>query len=166
MKKENDMTIPKQKSSASRSIVKTGKAWLVKTSPEHRRAKPGTTGEGNYYRIEVRPKGEFTMFRYHDIGSPGQIQRLAGRRTSGSWDDQAWLIEKHMAHREGDRLIADNPDAKKVLETIGPAMHVKGDVFRGHPRRNVPESDKPTKAQRRAQTENIKKAQEARLLHQ
>jgi hypothetical protein len=58
--------------------------------------------------------------------------------------------------------VADAPAAQKVLDKIGPAKHVKGDVFQGHPRRNVPESQKPTPAQRRAQLKNIRQAQKAR----
>ena len=136
---------------------------MAKAQAEGRgRKKPGTVGEGKYYRIVVRSKEKFVTFRYHDVGEPGGILRLAGKRSSGSWDDQAWLIGKQMAHREGDSLVADTPDAKKVLKVIGPAKHVKGDIFQGHPRENVPESEKPTPAQRRARSENIRKAQQAR----
>jgi len=126
------------------------------------RAKPGTKGEDKYYRIVVRPKEEFVTFRYHDVGQPGGIQRLAGKRSSGSWDDQAWLISKKMAHIEGNTFVADTPEAQEILDVIGPVKHIKGDIFQGHPRRNVPEKEKPTPDQRRAQMENIRKAQEAR----
>jgi hypothetical protein len=40
--------------------------------------------------------------------------------------------------------------------------HLEGDILQGHPRRNIPEREKPTPAQRLAQTENIRKAQKAR----
>jgi len=40
--------------------------------------------------------------------------------------------------------------------------HVVGDVFEAKPRRNVPELEKPTPAQRRTRAANIKKAQAAR----
>jgi hypothetical protein len=164
------MATKKQIEAARKNIRKAQAAWRDMSSrkramaqPEGRaRAKPGTQGEGKYYRVVVRPKEEFRTFRYHDVGEPGGIQRLSGQRASGSWDDQAWLIGKHMAHVEGDKLVADSPDAKKVLDDIGPAKHVRGDIFQGHPRRNVPEREKPTPAQRRAQRENIRKAQEAR----
>jgi hypothetical protein len=39
---------------------------------------------------------------------------------------------------------------------------VEGDVFEARPRPNVPEREKPTPAQRRARSANIKKAQAAR----
>jgi hypothetical protein len=48
------------------------------------------------------------------------------------------------------------------LDVIGPAKHIKADIFEGHPRKNVPEREKPTAAQKLAQRENIRKAQEAR----
>lgn len=94
------------------------------------RAKPGTKGGGDYYRIEVRPKTEFTTFRYHDIGEPGHLQRLAGKRASGSWDTQAWLIVKSDAHKSDGELVPDTDDAASLLNKLGSKpIHVKGDVF-------------------------------------
>lgn len=91
----------------------------AKAQPEgEEREKPGAGG-GGYYRIIVSPKEEFTDFRYHDVGKPGHIQRLAGKRQDGSWDTQAWLISKEDAHVENGKLIADTEDAKKVLEGLG-----------------------------------------------
>ncbi len=127
-----------------------------------RRAKPGTRGEGDYYRVVVRPKEEFVTFRYQAVGRPGHIERLAGRRASGSWADQAWLIVKQDAHVQNGRLVGDTPAARKVLDVVGPAKQLRGDIFEGHPRRKIPESAKPTPAQRRARLANIKKAQRAR----
>ncbi|KKW35696.1 hypothetical protein A2852_00360 [Candidatus Adlerbacteria bacterium RIFCSPHIGHO2_01_FULL_54_23] len=51
-----------------------------------KRKLPGTTGKGKFYRIEVRPKGDFFSFRNQDVGKKGGLERLAGRRSSGSWD--------------------------------------------------------------------------------
>ncbi|HEX9089958.1 MAG TPA: hypothetical protein VF831_00635, partial [Anaerolineales bacterium] len=128
-----------------------------------KRAKPGTKGEGDYYRIVVRDKGEFTTFRYHDVGDKGHIQRLTGKRSSGSWDTQAWLISKDDAHLDGDQLVPDTADARKLLDTLGSKpKHVKGDVFEAKDRPNVPERAKPTAAQQKARLANIKKAQQAR----
>jgi hypothetical protein len=163
------MASTEQKEAAKKNIKKAQAAWQTMSHRQHAiaqpegrtRAKPGTKGEGNYYRLVVRPKEEFTTFRYHDVGEPGGIQRLAGKRASGSWADQAWLIGKDMAHIEGDTLVADASDAQEILDKIGPVKHLKGDIFQGHPRRNVPEKEKPTPAQRRAQMENIRKAQKA-----
>jgi len=128
-----------------------------------KRAKPGTKGEGEYFRINVRSKEEFTTFRYHDVGEKGHIQRLAGMRSNGSWDTQVWLIRKDDAHIEGDTLVADTEDARSLIETLGSKpKHIKEDVFEAKDRPNVPESEKPTEAQQKAGLENIKKAQQAR----
>ena len=165
------MTTNKQKEAAKENIKKAQQRWQEMTPREHalaqpegrKRAKPGTKGEGDYFRIVVRPKGEFTTFRYHDLGEKGHILRLAGKRSSGSWDTQAWLISKEDAHLEGDTLVADSDDARKLIETLATKpKHVKGDNFEAKDRINVPESKKPTEAQLRAWRENIKKAQQAR----
>ena len=128
-----------------------------------KRAKPGTKGEGEYFRINVRAKEEFTSFRYQDVGEKGHILRLAGRRSSGSWDTQVWLISKEDAHLEGDTLVADTEDARSLIESLGSKpKHVKEDVFEAKDRPNVPERKKPTDAQQKARLENIKKAQQTR----
>jgi len=128
-----------------------------------KRAKPGTKGEGDYFRIVVRSKDEFATFRYQDVGEKGHILRLAGKRSSGSWDTQAWLISKDDAHIESDTIVSDTDDARRLIETLGSKpTYVEGDVFKAKDRPNVPESKKPTEAQQRARLENIKKAQQAR----
>src|SRR3989344_3049575 len=125
-----------------------------------RRKNPGTIGEGRFYRIEVRPKSEFTSFRNQDVGMKGGLERLAGRRSSGSWDTVSWLVEKSKAHVKNGHLIVTDPKVKRAIAILrGPIKHVKGDVFRAHDRKNVPEAKKPTLAMRRAQKKNIRKAQ-------
>jgi hypothetical protein len=132
------------------------------TASKHR-AKPGTTGEGEYFRIIVRPKSEFTTFRNQDVGDPGHIQRLAGHRASGSWSTHAWLVSKKDAHEKDDMLVPDTKDAKELFEQLSDAPHrVKADVFEAKDRKNVAEAKKPTPAQERARSANIKKAQSAR----
>ena len=130
------------------------------TSQEHavpqpkgrKRAKPGTKGEGDYFRIVVRRKDEFVTYRYQDVGEKGHILRLAGKRSSGSWDTQVWLISKDDAHIEGDTLVADTDDARSVIEALGSKpKHVKGDVFKAKDNPNIPENKKPTEAQQTAQ---------------
>ena len=161
------MTTEKQKELVQENLQESG----AQSPQEHpsslqkrrKRAKPGTTGEGDYFRINVRPKEEFITFRYQDVGEKGHIQRLAGKRSSGSWDTQVWLISKEDAHMEGDTLIPDTEDARSLIEGLGSKpKHVKEDVFEAKDRPNVPESKKPTEAQQRARLENIKKAQQAR----
>ncbi len=165
------MATEKQKKASKKNIKKAQQKWQEITprerslaQPEGRkRAKPGAKGKGDYFRIVVRPKEEFTTFRYHDVGEKGHIIRLAGKRSSGSWDTQAWLISKNDAHIEGDTLIADTADSKEVIEALkSKPMHIKGDIFKAQDRPNIPESKKPTEAQKRARMENIKKAQQAR----
>ncbi len=128
------------------------------------RLKPGTLGTGRYYRIVLRPKEQFASFKTQDIGRRGHTLRLAGRRQSGSWDTEAFLVSKQDAHIEADRLVPNDPKTRELfrgqLSTV--PRHVRGDIFIARPRKNVPEKAKPTRAQKRARSENIKKAQKAR----
>jgi hypothetical protein len=165
------MTSEKQRESARENIKKAQQRWREMTPGERasaqpegkKRARPGTKGEGEYFHIVLRPGSDFATFRYHDVGDKGHIMRLAGKRSSGSWDTQAWLVSKADAHLEGDTLVADTEDGKKLIASLGSLpKRVKGDVFEARDRPNVPERQKPTEAQQRARRENIKKAQEAR----
>lgn len=152
-----------------RKPIKAGKSRHPKASvikagagKTRRRAKPGTKGGGRFFHIELRPSREFVAFRVQDVGAPGGVERVAGLRANGSWDTAKWLVEKTDAHIEGDRLVADTAEARKMLSTLGSEpVHVSGDRFRAKPRRDIPESEKPTPAMRRAQIANIKKAQAA-----
>ena len=162
------MPTPKQTQASRANIKKAQAAWKAMSHRQHalaqpqgrKRAKPGTKGGGDYYRIVVRPKEQFVTFRIHDIGDPGGLQRVAGKRSSGSWATQAWLISKEIAHIENDTLVADDKDATNLLDTLGSIpKHQKGDIFVAKDRRNVPEKEKPTPAQKRAWDMNIKKAQ-------
>lgn len=166
------MATTKQRKTARKNVRKAQARWREMTQRQHAlaqpegrgRKRPGTGGKGQFYRIEVRPKSEFVTFRNQDVGKKGHLERLAGKRSSGSWDTVSWLINKKDAYvdRRGHLVIKDLK-AKTVLKNIrGRIVHKKGDIFAAHPRRNVPESEKPTLAQRRAQSKNIKKAQAAR----
>lgn len=164
------MATTKQREAARKNIQKAQAAWKSMTHRQHalaqpegrQRARPGAGG-GEYYRIEVRPKGEFVTFRTQDVGEAGHLERLAGKRSSGSWSTQAWLVSKEDAHIAGDKLVPDSEDAKNLFKKLSSEpLHVKGDVFKAKDRRNVPEREKPTPAQQKARTENIKKAQAAR----
>jgi hypothetical protein len=135
----------------------------ARSQPEGRsRQKPGSGGQGNYYHVEVREGGEFETFRTQDVGDPGHLQRVSGKRPSGSWATVKWLIGKEDAHVEDGKLIPDTRDAKDVIKKLGSKpVHIRGDRFEAKPRRNVPERSKPTAAQTRARRQNIKKAQAA-----
>src|SRR5207237_4913724 len=161
----------KQREAARRNIKKAQAAWQSMSHTEHARAqpqgrnrrKPGAGGEGEYYHVAVRPKEDFVTFRTQDVGEPGHIQRVAGKRESGSWGTVKWLISKEDAHVEGGKLVPETAEAREVLAKLGSEpVHVKGDVFEARPRQNVPEREKPTLAQKRARRANIKKAQAAR----
>ena len=105
------MATSKQRTAAKRNIRKAQATWRSmsrtarsRAQPEGRsRRKPGSTGSGDYYHIEARPKREFVAFRTQDVGR-----------------------------------------------------------FKGHPLDNVPEKDKPTPPQKRAQRANIRKTQAKR----
>lgn len=136
----------------------------AKVRPKRQTRKRPGAGGGLYYRVEVRPKSGFTVFRNHDVGRKGHIQRVAGRRATGSWATVAWLIGKEDAHIERGRLVADSADAKQLIAQLGSRpTHTQGDRFRAVDRPNVPERSKPTAAQKRARSRNIKRAQAARL---
>lgn len=165
------MASQKQREAARRNVKKAQAAWQSMSPSQHSRSqpegrsrqKPGTTGHGNFFRINVRPKTGFVRFRTQDVGSPGHVQRVAGKRSSGSWDTQTWLVSKEDAHIEKGRLVPDSKYAKDLFEKLGSRpVHVKGDIFRAKDRLDVPERSKPTAAQRRARAENIEKAQAAR----
>jgi hypothetical protein len=165
------MATTKQIQAAKKNIKKAQRRWSSMSHREHAlaqpqgrmRAKPGTSGKGDYFRIVVRPKGEFVTFRNHDVGSKGHIQRLSGKRSSGSWATQAWLISKNDAHRTNGHLVAHSTAARSVIEKLGSTpKHVKADIFEAKDKRNVPEREKPTPKMRRARARNIQKAQKAR----
>src|SRR5262245_19320999 len=140
------MATEKQKEAARKNIKKAQQTWQEMSHEEHARSqpqgrdreKPGSTGEGDFYRIEVRPKEEFVTFRNQDIGEAGGIERVAGKRQSGSWDTATWLVSKDMAHVENGRLVADHPDARNLFDELGSTpQHVKGDIFKAKDRPDV-----------------------------
>lgn len=168
------MATAKQRQAAKRNIRKARSAWKSMSHQEHARAqpegrnrkKPRAGDGGDYYRIGVRPKEDFKTFRTQDVGEKGHIQRVAGKRSSGSWSTVTWLVSKDDAHVEKGRLVPDTAEAKDLLNRLGSTPeHIKGDIFEAKPRRNVLEREKPTSKQRRARRENIKKAQAARSSH-
>jgi hypothetical protein len=166
------MATDKQVQAAKNNIKKAQDAWQKMSTGEHsrsqpqsrERAKPGEEGTGDYYRIVIRPKSEFETFRNHDVGDKKGIERLAGQRASGSWDTQAWLISKRFAHVENGKLVGDTAEARNVIADASPVTYKEGDIFEGKPRRDVPESEKPTTVMKRAQSANIQKARSARKM--
>ena len=164
------MATTKQRQAARKNIKKAQSRWRTMSSRQHARSQPEGpsrkrpgAGGGKFYRIEVRPKSEFVTFRTQDVGGKGHIERVAGKRSSGSWATAAWLIGKEDAHISGRKLVADSRDAKNLLKKLGSEpVRSAGDRFKAHDRPNVPERAKPTAPQKRARSQNIKKAQAAR----
>jgi len=168
------MATMKQRQAARKNIKKAQTRWRSMSSTEHARSQPQGAerqrpgaGGGKFYRVEVRPKKEFVTFRTQDVGSKGHVERVAGKRESGSWATVAWLIAKDDAHISGRKLVPDSRDAKQVLSKLGSEpVRRSGDRFEAKDRPNVPERSKPTAAQKRARAKNIKKAQTAwRRMH-
>lgn len=165
------MASTKQKKAAKKNIRKALKKWMgmshsarALAQPQGRaRAKPGTRGKGEYYRIVVRPRSEFVSFRNHDVGKKGHLQRLAGKRKSGTWATQAWLINKKDAEVKNRALVGKTKDAKNLLSKLRTKpRRVNADIFEAKDRRNTSEKAKPTSAMTKAQKKNIKKAQAKR----
>jgi hypothetical protein len=113
----------------------------ARAQPEgHKRRKPGTTGGGEFFHIEVRPREEFETFRTQDVGQRRGIERVAGKRATGSWDTQKWLISKEHAHIDDGKLVPDSEDAREVLNELGSSPErISGDRFQAKPRPSVPE---------------------------
>ena len=127
------------------------------------RAKPGSGGTGNYFHIELRDGSDFETFRTQDVGDPGHLQRVGGKRAGGGWSTVKWLVSKEDAHVEDGKLVGDTQEARDLIRRLrSRPVHIRGDRFQAKPRRNVPERSKPTAAQNRARKQNIKKAQKAR----
>ncbi len=94
------------------------------------RKTPGSSGKGRFYRVMIRDKKNFVMFRNHDVGKKGHVERLAGKRANGRWATVAWLIDKNDAHIEKGVLVADNDDVRIVLEKLRrKPRQLKGDIF-------------------------------------
>ena len=131
-------------------------------SGNSRRAKPGSGGQGNYYHIELRDGADFETFRTQDVGDPGHLQRVGGKRATGSWATVKWLVSKEDAHVEAGKLVGDTQEVRDLIKRLrSTPVQIRGDRFKAKPRRNVPERSKPTAAQSKARKQNIKKAQKA-----
>jgi hypothetical protein len=110
----------------------------IKKSQGRKRQKPGSGGQGKYYHVEVREGGEFETFRTQDVGDPGHLQRVSGKRPSGSWATVKWLIGKEDAHVEDGKLVGDTRDAKDLLKKLrSKPVQIRGDRFEAKPREKI-----------------------------
>jgi len=115
------------------------------------RRKPGSTGKGNYYHIELLPSTGFVTFRTQDVGDPGHVQRVAGKKASGSWMTVKWLIGKEDAHVRGDHLVPDSKDAKNLIKELGvQPVHISGDRFTAKAHVKPDDSSSRTKSSKNA----------------
>lgn len=130
---------------------------MVANTKWHARSKAVTTGQGKFYHIQIRSKYQFVLFRNHDVGKSWGLERLAGQRANGNRDTISRLVSKDCAHIKDWKLIIDEQWAKSVLGQIEwDIAWLKGDVFKAKPVKNVAKKDKPTAAQKKAQSVNIK----------
>lgn len=126
------------------------------------RRSPGSSGQGQYYHIELRRGEDFETFRTQDVGDPGHIQRVAGKREGGSWATVKWLIEKGDAHVEDGRLVGDTQDAKDLLRRLrSRPVHLSGDRFEAKPRRSGASRSK-TGGQKKTSGQSNRKSKSSR----
>ena len=89
------MATEKQREAARRNIRKAQAAKKAISDGQHARAqpeegrkrkKPGTGGEGDYYHVELSPKGDYMTFRTQDVGARGTFSasRASGRTARGT----------------------------------------------------------------------------------
>ncbi|MDP2625219.1 MAG: hypothetical protein Q8P27_03465 [Candidatus Peregrinibacteria bacterium] len=107
------------------------------------RKEPGSTGEGRYFHVEVKPSKDFTSFTTHDVGRKGHSQRVTGKLKNGEWATQKWLIHKDDAYvSDVGELESEDPKIKKILDSLkGDVMHVEGDIFNIRTHRKVVERE-------------------------
>ncbi|MBC7878850.1 MAG: hypothetical protein H7Y59_16890 [Anaerolineales bacterium] len=122
------------------------------------RQKPGSSGMGDYYHVEVLPKSGFVTFRTQDVGTKGHIQRVTGKRASGSWATVKWLIGKEDAHLSSGKLVADTKDAKDLIKQLGiQPIHLSGDRFKAKVTSADSKSAKPAPAKKTKKAPSTKR---------
>lgn len=95
-----------------------------------RTTKATLRGTARYYRVVLRSKEGFTLFRIQDVGRKGHVQRVAGKQPNGKWETQSWLVSKEDAHTAGRYLIADSTSAQELFATFAHTpINIEGDVF-------------------------------------
>jgi len=110
--------------------MKDEEAKNLELKTNKKRISPGMGGKGKFYRVVVRDKNDFVMFRNYNVGGKGHVERLAGKRANGRWATVAWLIDKKEAHISNGFLVGDSKDADKILKKLRrKPRHFKGDIF-------------------------------------
>ena|SRR5688572_27173185 len=115
------------------------------------RKKPGSTGKGDYYHVEIAPKRGFITFRTQDVGKRGHLQRVAGKKETGKWETVKWLIGKEDAHVRGKKLIPDTKAAKNLIEELGvQPVQVSGDRFTAKAKQGNSAKKKPVRKSKKS----------------
>ena len=144
---------------ANQRKTANSRKYKKSASVQKPRRKPGSTGKGEYYHIEVLPRADFVTFQTQDVGRRGHIQRVAGQRSSGYWSTVKWLIDKDDAHIQDNRLVPDTKDAQAVIEQLGSEpVRMLGDLFKARPRPNFRQESKSMLGQTRSRRESATKA--------
>lgn len=130
------MTIHPHSQAAQKHVHRADAAELPPLRMPQRPDK-GKDHGGKYYRIEVRPREEFDLFRVRDMDKKGHLECLLGKREKGSrFCPVAWLVLKEDAHlSHNGRLVIDRPETRSVLKQITtPIVHDEGDFFHAKPK--------------------------------
>jgi hypothetical protein len=121
----------------SQAAQKHGQRAELKLSPLRTPKRPSANPGGQFYRIEVRPKEQFDVFRVSDLAQKGHLECLLGKRSGSSrFHPVQWLVSKKDAHvAQNGRLIIDHPRTRMVLKQLEiPIVHYEGDFFHAKPK--------------------------------
>jgi len=84
--------------------------------------------------------------RVQNVGPPGGVERVAGRRASGSWITAKWLVEKTQAHVEDGRLVPARRGRCSRGEGTSPMIRkLPSGRYRLYSRKNNPRTGKRRK---------------------
>jgi hypothetical protein len=156
------MPTHKHKSVFRKNVAAARRAWERVGSPS--RARPAAAARarvranlrtgGDFYHVEVRPKGRFRSFRTEAVGRRAGIECISGRRPDGRWEPQKWLIGKEHAHVEDGVLVPDTADVRRALGALESAPHrVRGDRFKSAPKTYAGKKRLAKRLGRKPQTE-------------
>jgi hypothetical protein len=146
---------------ASRRRTTKGRTKSTREPKPRKQQRRATRSE--YYHIEVLPRTDFVSFQTQTVGRRGQIQRVAGQRSSGYWSTVKWLIDKKEAHVQDNKLVPDTLAARNVMEQLGSEpVRMLGDLFKARPRPSFQREEKSTRPPARTPRESTKKPQTGR----
>ncbi len=62
--------------------------------------------KGQQLRIRIKNPRRYNIFRIHDVGIRGRLQRVAGWSKKTGWQTQAWRLNMK-DYRDVDEIIAE-----------------------------------------------------------